>query len=502
MRLHSRNLTSIAMLLMAAVSLRLLGILSRPIWYDEAFAILFSQKGLASMLEGTMTASPYGAADIHPLGYYTLLWMWIGLAGNSIPAARILSIFSNLISILLLYLLLRDLFDKKSAYCGAFAASILPFQVHFAQEIRMYSTLSMWLILAVYAYFKGRTGKWQWWIVYTVSSALAQYTHNLAVVFLIVLAITPVLERKLRILRSTLLASSAAILLYLPWGIHLPSQLAKIGSFYWVARPGLDRIFSLFLYYVTSLPLQDKFLIPGLFVSTVVITLSIFYGIKSFIKDAPGGFGAAWLLYLAFSPPALLWLISQFFPVYIERALLPSHLAFCGWVGWVLVHSQPSRLIRNTILSLIILASINGVYHHVTYQGFPYYPGAIIGRELSSRIQSSDLVLHSRKLSYLPSLLESPGLNQGFIIDPPQSNVDTLAPATRKVLGLVEFTDIRSASRNVNRVWFVIYQKSIEETVHQGYKTHPHLEYLGRNFSLVSVYTYGEVKIFLYSRLN
>jgi len=35
----------IAAVLVLAFSVRVLGIASRPIWYDEAFAILFSEKG-------------------------------------------------------------------------------------------------------------------------------------------------------------------------------------------------------------------------------------------------------------------------------------------------------------------------------------------------------------------------------------------------------------------------------------------------------------------------
>ena len=45
---NKRQSTFPAILLLAFI-IRLIGITSRPIWYDEAFAILFSAKGLAAM---------------------------------------------------------------------------------------------------------------------------------------------------------------------------------------------------------------------------------------------------------------------------------------------------------------------------------------------------------------------------------------------------------------------------------------------------------------------
>lgn len=49
-----------------------------------------------------------------------------------------------------------------------------------------------------------------------------------------------------------------------------------------------------------------------------------------------------WLAYLAFTPPILLWSVSQFVPVYIERALLPSHAIFAS--GWrLLLHKLNYR---------------------------------------------------------------------------------------------------------------------------------------------------------------
>jgi hypothetical protein len=79
----------IAAILILALLVRLLGIISRPIWYDEAFAILFSEKGLGAMLYGTLAPTGTGSADIHPLGYYSILWLWMKVFGDSLVATRL-----------------------------------------------------------------------------------------------------------------------------------------------------------------------------------------------------------------------------------------------------------------------------------------------------------------------------------------------------------------------------------------------------------------------------
>src|SRR5919109_2433509 len=86
-------------ILLLALGVRMIGIVSRPIWYDEAFAILFSEKGLSAMLHGTLAPTGAGSADIHPLGYYTILWLWMKVFGESLIATRLLSVLAGLVSV-------------------------------------------------------------------------------------------------------------------------------------------------------------------------------------------------------------------------------------------------------------------------------------------------------------------------------------------------------------------------------------------------------------------
>src|ERR1041385_1248164 len=358
-------------ILLLALAVRLLGILSRPIWYDEAFAILFSEKGVGAMLYGTLAPTGAGSADIHPLGYYTLLWLWMKIFGESLFATRLLSVIAGLISVYLVYLISLETFsDKSTAYLSALFAAFAPFQVHYSQEIRMYSFLAMWLLLATYAFQRGaKTGNWKWWALFSVSAALAQYTHNLAAFYLISLALLPILQRDWKTLRSVSLAGIGALILYLPWAIQLPAQFAKIQNAYWVQRPGISSLFTLLLVYITNTPLPTNLIALALTITLIIVIIGLIQTIKRTRQTGPNA--GLWMLYLSFVPPLLLFLFSQWRPVFIERALLPSGAIFCIWLAWAITKTNLTRAAQYSLFGLLAIVSVLGIYEHITYRDFP-----------------------------------------------------------------------------------------------------------------------------------
>ena len=490
----------IATILLLALLVRLLGIISRPVWYDEAFAILFSEKGLSAMLYGTLAPTGAGSADIHPLGYYTILWLWMKIFGESLVATRLLSILAGLISVYLVYLIaLQALSDPKTARLGMLFAALAPFQIHYAQEIRMYSFLAMWLLLATYAYQRGsKTGNWRWWILFSVSAALAQYTHNLAAFYLIALALLPVFQKNWTALPSLVLAGLGALVLYLPWAIQLPAQFSKVQSAYWVERPDISKLFTLLIVYITNTPLPTGLVAAVLAIVLIIMMIGIRQTIR-YSRQTKTNEGP-WLFYLAFAPPILLFLFSQWRPVYIERALLPSGAIFCAWLAWVITKTNLPNSARYALLGLLSLASVLGIYQHVLYNGFPYGPFRQLDLSLRQRLKHQDMILHSNKLSVLPAILFDRKLPQSFIGDPPGSRTDTLASATQHVLGIKSESDIQSATDKAGRVWFVIYQRSIEEDQAGEPATHPDIEYLNSNFNLESEETWDGLRVLLYTK--
>ncbi|MDO9302589.1 MAG: hypothetical protein Q7T89_14475, partial [Anaerolineales bacterium] len=373
-------------------------------------------------------------------------------------------------------------------------AAILPFQIHYGQEIRMYVFLTFWLCLATYAFLKRQ------WILFSIAAALAQYTHNLAAFYLIPLALTPIFQKDWKTLRSLTLAGFAAIIIYSPWLIHLPAQLSKVTSSFWIEKPGIEKIFTLVLIYLPHLPLPNNLLLPGLLLATLTITFAAFQTYRTHKENPKKARSGLWLAYLSFTPPLLLWLASQISPMYVERALLPSHALFCIWLAWAFTQTKLPRPIQLFAFALIFASAGIGFYQHVAYKGFPYGPYATLDQSIQSRLEQGDVVIHSNKLTYLPSFYFDRELPQSYLVDSVGSSTDTLSPATRKILHLTAQENIEAATADANRVWFIIHQQSMDEFTAQGYKTHPQLECLAENFGLEKIEEWGNLRLYLYER--
>jgi uncharacterized membrane protein len=492
--------SKVALILVLALIVRLLGIASRHIWYDEAFSILFSEKGLNAMIYGTLAPATGGSADIHPLGYYTLLWLWMKLFGESLIATRLLSILAGSVSVYLIYVIsLEVLSDRKTAYLGMLIAALSPFQIHYAQEIRMYSFLGMWLLLATYAYQRGsKTGNWKWWLVFSIAAALAQYTHHLAAFYLVPLALLPLLQKDWKVLQREIIAGFGALVIYFPWLMQMPTQFSKVQHAYWVERPDISKIFTLLLVYVTNTPLPDKLVGTALMIVLIIVLIGFMQTVRIARQaDARSGL---WLLYLSFVPPLLLFLFSQWRPVYIERALIASGAIFCIWLAWILSKTNLSNAAQYVLSMLLAVSIILGIYQHITYRDFPYGPFKELDASLHQRMRPMDVIIHSNKLTLLSAIYYDRELPQTFISDVPGSESDTLALATQEVLGVHAETDIHIATHDADRVWYIIYQRVLDVYNADGHSMYPDIEYLNSQFTLESQESWDGLQVYLYSK--
>ena len=109
-------------------------------------------------------------------------------------------------------------------------------------------------------------------------------------------------------------------------------------------------------------------------------------------------------------------------------------------------------------------------------------------------------IIHSNKLTYLPSFYFDRNLPQSYLIDSLGGSTDTLSPATRKILHLADQENIESASVDADRVWFIVFQQSMDEFTAQGFETHPDIDYLNKNFTLTSTEIFDDVRLYVYAR--
>ena len=498
-----RQLLYLALILLLACALRVINLGGRSLWYDEAFAVLFSEKGLAAMLSGTLTPVSGGASDIHPLLYYSTLKVWMTVFGESPFAVRFLSVVFGVATVAVIYGLARELFGEKTALAAALITAIAPFHVQYSQETRMYALLGLLLSLATWCFVKGWRGKsWRWWIAFAVLAGLAMYTQQLAAFYLVALGLVPVIARRKDQLIRVGVGSIVAIVVYLPWLVNLPGQLEKVRSYYWLSPPNIAKpLGTMYSFLVVNLDIPDPYskigLLGSLFLILFLIIQVVLYLRRVRVDRKP----LLFVLWLAAFPIALMWLVSQVQPFYLERALLPSALMLYVVLGWLFTRSGLPRPIMGVIAAVGLVMAGIGLYHQYTFATFPNSPFQTAAGYIRDNWQGGDVIVHQNKLSALPTVYYARDLTQRFLGDLPGSSEDTLALPTQQTLGLLADACIQSAGRDAKRIWWVMFD--FVEAQYQGSnrleELRQSLDWLDEHYTRSDVQHFNDLELVLYS---
>ncbi len=488
----------LALLLGVALLVRLPGLIEKPLWYDEAFSVLFASKGLRAMLQGSISAQSSLASDVHPPLYYAVLSGWQLIFGEGPASARMLSVLLGMGVLTVASLLAQRLFGGRLGLVAGWLLALSPFQVHYAQEVRMYVLLALLLLTASYFYWDMLDSARRWsWVGFGLCAALAQYTHNLAVLYLLPLSATGLFLRDWRVLRQTAAGGLLALAIYSPWLVTLIAQLASIERSYWIPPPGAESVIRTLLVYVTGLPLPAWSLPIALFSAIFVLLTASIGTYQALRRRQKAGWRGAWLAYLALAPILFMLLASLWRPVYLDRALLPAGAAFLLWIAWALARSPLTRwpALRWTAVGILAANLLFGLVSFYTYRGFPYAPFREALDEIDQQRGPGEVVLHSNKLTALPSFYYAPGIPQHYLRDAPLSGSDTLHPATQRVLGHLASESVDRVVAGAEGVWLLIFERELEEYQQQGTAEHPVLVELGAEFHLESSTAWGELQV-------
>jgi hypothetical protein len=85
-------------------------------------------------------------------------------------------------------------------------------------------------------------------------------------------------------------------------------------------------------------------------------------------------------------------------------------------------------------------------------------------------------------------------LTQRFVADPPGAGSDTLSAATQEALGLYA-ESLEGATRDADRVWFVMFREAREETAEAG-----NLARMRKQFRLAGEWKFDDLEVYLFER--
>ena len=153
--------------------LRFKGLTFNDHWLDELYSADFSDpsRSFNSMLKITLE-------DIHPPVYQTLLWLWYKVFGFSEYAGRFLSAIIGTLSIVTIYLLGKELFNKHVGLYAALLTSVNIFLIQYSQETRSYGLFFLLSMLSyLYLYKAIHNPDRKNLILYWIATIVLFYTH-------------------------------------------------------------------------------------------------------------------------------------------------------------------------------------------------------------------------------------------------------------------------------------------------------------------------------------
>ncbi|MCJ7621465.1 MAG: hypothetical protein MUP64_14735, partial [Anaerolineae bacterium] len=292
---------------------------------------------------------------------------------------------------------------------------------------------------------------------------------------------------------------AVSLVMFLPWLLLVPGQFAKVQQAYWVPKPGLTELVRTLIVFTFNLPVPDGLLPLALFFSLLLLALTAYRALRpSVVRKDRRAWGIDLSLGLSFIPMLTMFAISQVKAVYIERALLSSALLYYITVARGMLQSRLPRLV---ILSLVPvpLLLVTSLWYQYYYAGFPRSPFRQANAYLRDHYETGDAIVHENKLSFFPSYYYDRTLVQEYVGDIPGSPTDTLALPTQEVLGLLAQTDVKQAVGDSQRVWFVVFQRALEEAGELGTQN-PSKAWLDAHYRLTDSTTYRDLKICLYER--
>lgn len=235
------DLSFLCIIIFAAAAYVLL-MFNGAVWYDEAYSMAMIRHSFGEICQIT-------AQDVHPPLYYFMLKIFTAPFGYSLAAAKVFSIIPLLLTLVLGYVKLSELVNKKTGLMFSLMLAMLPVMTTFSVEIRMYGWAALFVTgCGLFAYSAQQNDRVRDYVFFALFGTLASYTHYFAMVSAgVIYAMLFIRCIKIKKLKPFLLSAAGTVLLYLPWLAAFISQLAdKVENAYWIAPITLSTVLNYF----------------------------------------------------------------------------------------------------------------------------------------------------------------------------------------------------------------------------------------------------------------
>jgi Dolichyl-phosphate-mannose-protein mannosyltransferase len=443
-----------------ALLLRLYRLGAHDLWYDEVFSVLY--------------------AEFRSGGGPTLFWkilsFWIKIFGISEFSLRFLPMLFSFFTTIAVFLLGKELFNRKTALFSTWLIAVSPFHLWYAQEARHYSMSVFLGTLSSYILFltlrQNSLKKWAAFVLLSLAGVCTNYFHLflLAAQFLYGLYISQFRRRKVFLL---FLPVAAVLSLFPPQDfLRLLSMYSRRG--FWIPPPDWQRMYIVLQNYM--LGYNGTALLYALSSCVAFASLIHLFFIAQKKKDMHRSI--SFCVFLFMIPIVSIFLFSKlFFSIFLTRGMLLFSPYFYLLIAYGVMEWR--KEVRAVVVAILIGILSCGVYLYFKdhlYPPFEYHIGVFLKKPvrpvvdyLNERAGEKDLVAATSKQimpgitfyskeKFQPYLLKSPLVREvsgmpGFRLTQNQElTVDEISKHDFKRLWLISANWGRDAKFDPNAV--------------------------------------------------
>ena len=376
------------------------------VWFDESYSVAMSKHDFFNIWD-------IGSYDVHPVLYYFILHILNLIFGYNILVYRLFSVVCISILSILGFTHIRKDFGVKQGLIFSFLVLFLPVNVVYATEIRMYS-LAMLLvsIVAIYAYRIYKEDKIKNWILFTIFSILASYTHyyglaTCGIVYILLFTyfiknlIVDIKNKEIKTktkkdLVKFFTSGALVFIVYLPWIMVLLRQVGSVSKGFWISVS--DKTFIEILKFCFTGNLGDTEYINGIIALIFSIFSLIYAGVILVLKIKkkedvkPAIFSIAIFLIVIF----VIAIISIKMPILYARYMLNMLGLLIFFLSFMM--AKGNKYINIFIVAIIVIMSIyvNVNVAIVNYDKINSSPIDFI----KSEIKKDDIIIYCNQNNY------------------------------------------------------------------------------------------------------
>jgi mannosyltransferase len=463
----------------------LIGITVPSYWRDEAATLAAVKRPFGDMI------AMLGNVDAVHGAYYALAWGIVRIFGYGELALRLPSAIAMAVAALFVAALGRRLVSPQAGLAAGLLFAVIPDISLYGQDARSYALVVAVATVASYLLVRalgaGHAYQRRWWIGYAASAALLGILNIFGLLLLAAHAVTIALrmlrptggQSRRALARRWVTAAAAAVLVSSPLIVFGWLQRGQIS---WLIVHGTDGVSS-----VTRLigpPVMTWAVAAAVVIATGVAVVAA-------RRRPPGERVPAWLSRLLavcgpwlVLPPALLFISSNFTPVYNFRYIL-----FCAPAAALLAGAGLARLGRIAGPAALIVIAVLGLNSQVAFRT-PSGHGDNIRQAdaiLAAAGRPGDVILYTNPNAESFGAAYPYGLGQHRNIQLAQG------PIASQTLGgtNVSQAQLRARLSHVSRLWIV----EINSSAPAG----PILD--GLHFHLITVWQTSDEWLRLYQRV-